>query len=157
MEEVLDFYKVCEFCGKSNLRTKFSKYFAKTLCDSCLLMFKKYPFVRIPMAGQLEYDEAGNILCHVCGRGFKKLSEHIQNKHNMTNKEYKEIFGLNRTAKLTGKNFISPVNLREIDITKYSINTRIKKGEKIAEGKTKRLQTIKNRTGLKYKTKPKEE
>ena len=62
---------------------------------------------------------------------------------------YKAKFGLNRSAKLTGTNFIPNVTN---DITQYNLNTRFKEGHK-KSSKPKRLQTIKNRTGIKYNTK----
>lgn len=140
---------ICNICGRSNNRTKYFLEYDNTLCDSCLLMYKKYPVIYIPPKGELHYAEDGSILCHVCGRGFKKLTEHIKNKHGLTKEKYKEKFGLNRTCKLTGTNFIPNIT---VDVTKHSHKTRFKKGHK-KSSKSKRLQTIKNRTGMKYNKK----
>lgn len=136
---------ICEICGRSNKKTKYTDKFDKVLCDSCLLMCKKHEFHYIPTLGEVHYDEKGNIICHVCGRAFKKLTEHIKFKHGMDKDTYKEKFGLNRTCRLTGTNFVPNISN---DITKYSEATRFKKGHKKAS-KTKRLQTIKNRRKIK--------
>lgn len=140
---------ICEICGKSNSRTRYTERFDMILCDSCLLMCKKHEFHYIPPKGEVHYDNKGSIICHVCGRSFKKLSEHIRTKHHMDKDAYKAKFGLNRSAKLTGTNFIPNVTN---DITQYNLNTRFKEGHK-KSSKPKRLQTIKNRTGIKYNTK----
>ena len=141
---------ICEICGRSNNRTKYQEKFELILCDSCLRMCKKYKFYYIPPKGEIHYDNEGNIICHCCGRSFKKLSEHIKTKHHMSKDRYKEEFGLNRTAKLTGTNFPMPTIVS--DITEISKAYRFKQGHK-KSNKSKRLQTIKNRTGLKYNTK----
>ncbi|MBQ3422460.1 MAG: MucR family transcriptional regulator [Romboutsia sp.] len=88
-------------------------------------------------------------ICEICGRSFKKLSEHLKYKHHIDNNTYKERFGLNRTTKLTGNNFIPNITN---DITKYSIDTRFEKGHK-ESAKKRRLQTVKNRIGSKYNVK----
>ena len=74
---------VCEICGRSNNRTKYKEEFDMILCDSCVIMCKKYKFHYIPPLGEIHYDDKGNIICHICGRSFKKLTEHIKFKHNM--------------------------------------------------------------------------
>ena len=142
---------VCEICQRSNSKTRYSKTFEKVLCDSCYLMCKRHPVVYIPPEGEIHYDDEGNILCHVCGRGFKKLAEHIKHKHKMTTDEYREEFGLNRTASLIGKNFIGNVPTEDF-IIKYCHN-RFKKGHSYNKNKSKRLQAIKSRIGMKYNKK----
>ena len=136
---------VCEICGRSNNRTKYKEEFDMILCDSCVIMCKKYKFHYIPPLGEIHYDDKGNIICHICGRSFKKLTEHIKFKHNIHKEDYKEKFGLNRTCKLTGTNFIPNII---VDITQYSTETRFK-NEHQKSTKTKRLQTIKNRKKIK--------
>lgn len=139
--------RVCEICGRSNDRTNYKDEFDMILCDSCLIMCKKHKLHYIPPNGEIHYDSEGNVICHVCGRSFKKLTEHIKFKHGMDKEAYKEKFELNRNCKLTGKNFIP--NIMN-DITEYSEKTRFKEGHKNSK-KTRRLQSIKNRTGMKYK------
>ena len=140
---------VCEICGKRNTKTFYNEKFEMILCDSCLVMCKLHKFNYIPPEGEIHYDDEGNIICHICGRGFKKLSQHIRYKHHISNSEYKEKFGLNRTARLTGKNYIAPpVNN---DIRDFSKNSRFEKGHK-KSSKTRRLQAIKNKTAIKHNT-----
>lgn len=133
--------KKCNICGKTNKKISYYSELNEVLCESCYKMCKKYPFKYIPPAGEIHYDNDGSILCHVCGRSFKKLSTHISSKHNMTTDEYREKFGLNRNSKLTGKNFIPNIT---VDITTVSKNTRFYEGHKINSDKTKRLQGIKS-------------
>lgn len=136
---------VCSICGKSNKRTSYKEQLNMILCDSCYKMCQKYKYHYIPPKGEIHYDCDGNIICHICGRSFKKLSVHIKTKHNMDNKTYKEIFGLNRTVSLTGTNFIKNVTT---DITKYSANTMFKKGHTKSR-KPKRLQALKGKSKTK--------
>lgn len=142
--------EICQCCGRSNNRTKYHIDFDTILCDSCLVMYKKYPVIYIPPIGELHYDNDGNILCHVCGRGFKKLTEHIRSKHGLDKYEYKEKFGLNRGVKLTGKNFVPNIT---IPINEVDCDTKFKKGHSSNKGIKRRLQTIKTRTGMKYSKK----
>ena len=48
---------ICEICGRSNKKTKYTDKFDKVLCDSCLLMCKKHEFNYIPPLGEVHYDE----------------------------------------------------------------------------------------------------
>ena len=91
--------------------------------------------------GEIHHDSEGNIICHVCGRSFKKLSIHIQSKHKLSTSEYKEKFGLNRGSSLTGKNFTSNIC---VDVTTVSANTRFTKGHTKSKC-PRRLQAKKNR------------
>lgn len=132
---------ICSCCGRSNKRTKYFDEYDCILCDSCLLMYKKYPIHYIPPMGEIHHDSEGNIICHVCGRSFKKLSIHIQSKHKLSTSEYKEKFGLNRGSSLTGKNFKSNIC---VDVTTVSANTRFTKGHTKSKC-PRRLQAKKNR------------
>lgn len=136
----------CQYCGRSNSRTKFYAEYNTILCDSCYKMCQKYPMRHIPPNGEIHYDDDGNIICHECGRAFKKLTNHIKSKHNLTPYMYKEKFELNRGARLTGKNFIKNPT---VDITIFSEGTRFKKNHKKSNHK-RRLQAIKNKIGMKY-------
>lgn len=133
--------ETCEICGRSNKKTRYSVEYDSILCDSCLLMVKKHPVIYCPPKGEIHYDKDGNILCHICGRGFKKLSEHLKFKHHISTSEYKEKFSLNRTAKLTGKNFIPNIT---IDVSENRNCTQFKVGHKHSK-KERRLQAKLNR------------
>ena len=133
---------ICEFCGRTNKQTTYNNEYKTVLCDSCRIMFKKHPMVYIPPVGEIHYDKDGNIICRVCGRSFKKLSLHLKTKHRMSTCEYKETFGLNRTSKLTGKNFIPNII---VDVTTVNHINRFEKGHTKSVNKTRRLQAFKNK------------
>jgi hypothetical protein len=43
--------------------------------------------------GIIEYDEKGNPICEICGKGFSKVISHVWQAHEMTGKEYKKEYG----------------------------------------------------------------
>ena len=50
--------------------------------------------------GKLHYDSEGKVICHICGRSFHSLDQHINMSHEITVAEYKEEFGLNKGTSL---------------------------------------------------------
>lgn len=119
---------------------------------------KNLPDKLYPPAGELWYDKEGRVICHMCGRAFNKLSAHIVQAHGIGSEEYKEIFGLNRSTKLTSKGMQEYFrNQERVDVTTVSSKTQFKAGEpsKRKRGET-RLQTYINRPG-KYKKREKNE
>ena len=51
--------------------------------------------------GVLAYDEAEDkIQCHLCGKWFRGLNNHVRASHSFTVEEYREEFGLNRGQSL---------------------------------------------------------
>jgi len=51
--------------------------------------------------GVLNYDAVEDkVECHICGRWYRRLGNHIQPTHKWTLEEYKEEFGLNRSQGL---------------------------------------------------------
>lgn len=144
----------CSDCGRSNSRTKYFKEFNTVLCDTCIRTWRNNPIKYIPPAGEIHTDDEGKLICHICGRSYDKLTSHIKGKHKISEHEYKERFGLNRTCRLTSEKLQETFrNNPTVDI--LSVRVQFKKGHTVTKGKTKRLQTIKNRTGLTYKTKDK--
>lgn len=49
-----------------------------------------------PHYGEVVYDANGNPICHICGKGFRKLLSHVWQKHELYGNEYKEMFGLDK-------------------------------------------------------------
>lgn len=97
-----------------------------------------------PPKGEIWYDKNGKVICHICGKSFNKLSSHLVQQHNINAHDYKEIFELKRTAKLTSKTMQEYFkNKPRKDITQYSHKTRFKEGKQsVLKGKKQRLQTI---------------
>lgn len=48
----------------------------------------------LPEYGTLVQDSAGNYVCHICGKAFKKVLSHATQAHGITAQEYKRTFGL---------------------------------------------------------------
>jgi len=43
--------------------------------------------------GQIEYDDAGKPICEICDKSFNRVLSHVRQKHDMSEKEYKTLFG----------------------------------------------------------------
>jgi hypothetical protein len=58
------------------------------------------------MYGKVDYDPLMDAFrCEICGKWFKGLGYHISKKHQMTVDEYKEHFGIERSASLLSKEY----------------------------------------------------
>lgn len=55
----------------------------------------------IPPVGKILHDCRGYVICHICGRSYKRLGSHVRKSHGMTIEEYKRVFGLCNNAKTT--------------------------------------------------------
>lgn len=134
----------CTECGK-NFE---GKIYPSGMCQACYLYFHKGGTVNTPPpAGVIAKDYRGYVVCHICGRAYKRLGSHIKESHSMTITEYKKEFGLCNNAKTTE---VSYSNHMHNLAYKYNMpqrlqetgrNTRIKKGERDKRlGKEVRLQ-----------------
>lgn len=134
----------CSECGKRIT----NKIYPNNTCQACYNYFHQGGTVSpLPAKGTIAHDYRGYVVCHICGRAYKKLGSHVKESHAMTSSEYKEIFGLCNNARTTESNYSSrmrsfayqykmPQKLRET-----GKNTRIKPGEKhLRYGKKSRLQ-----------------
>ena len=107
----------------------------------------------LPKLGKVEYDSRGYVICHICGRAYKRLGSHIKESHGMTIAEYKEQFELCNRTKTTEKKYSERMHdlaykydmPKRLQITGYP--TRIKKGERDKRfGKKVRLQECINKS-----------
>lgn len=141
--------KVCEECGRQNIRVRLKQKYDKVLCETCYKTFNENPIKYIPPIGEVHKDIEGKIICHICGRSYNKLGAHIVQKHKINTNKYKEKFELNRGQSLVSEplreKYKDNKNIENID--KYRIT--FKKGHKCSE-KPRRLQARKNRIGKKY-------
>jgi len=48
----------------------------------------------------IQTDNREFVQCHMCGKWFRSLNKHVQDKHNTNAKEYRKEFGLNITTAL---------------------------------------------------------
>ena len=140
-------------CGKCG-RDADEKYFHNGMCQSCYEYFRKGGTENLlPEHGKIEHDCRGFVICHICGRAYKRLGSHIKESHEMSIAEYKEIFGLCNNARTTEKTYSEQMRILAY---KYDMherlkvlgeNTRIKKGENDKrKGKKSRLQECLDRS-----------
>lgn len=47
-----------------------------------------------PYYGRIAKSPDGRLICHICGQPFVKLGSHVVQKHGMTSRQYKQMFGL---------------------------------------------------------------
>jgi len=134
---------ICLSCNKD-----VNALYSGGLCPLCYKYFKDGGTINpLPDAGTIAYDERGYVVCHICGKAYKRLGSHVKGTHNMTIKEYKERFGLCNNAKTTEANYSRMMhdyayqyNMPE-QLRIVGVDTRIKPGEThLRLGKPTRLQ-----------------
>lgn len=140
----------CSKCGKSIS----DKIYPDRTCQSCYNYYRKGGVDNpIPPMGKIEYDHRGYVVCHICGKAYKRLGSHIKESHNMSIAEYKAEFELCNNARTTEKNYSTHMHdlaykyemPKRLQISGQS--TRIKKGERDKRlGKKVRLQECLNKT-----------
>lgn len=88
--------KICDMCGGKNTTT--GKH-----CNSCYAYLKTHPegIYDLPNEGEVRYAKNGDPICHICGMAFRKLGNHIQFKHHLSQEEYRDRFKLYRNTKLS--------------------------------------------------------
>ena len=123
------------------------------LCQACYHYFKAGGTISsVPPLGTIKKDYRGYVICHICGRAYKRLGSHVRESHAMTIDEYKKVFGLCRNCKTTENTYSQTMresayqnNMPE-RLIKAGVNTRIKPGETVMrKGKDVRLQEILDR------------
>ena len=140
----------CTKCGK----TIPTKIYPEVTCQACYLYYHKGGTDNpTPPKGKITHDHRGYVVCHICGRAYKRLGSHVKEFHSMSIAEYKAEFELCNNAKTTERNYSEHMhNLaykydmpKRLQITGYP--TRIKKGQKDKRfGKKVRLQECLDRS-----------
>jgi len=121
----------CKECGKT-----LKKVYPGTLCQSCY----KYKvaggtYNQPPPAGVIAHDSRGCVICHICGRAYRRLGSHIKESHGMTIAEYKETYGLCASSKTTESRYSAMMRKYAYDnnmpqrLLAAGVDTRIKTGE----------------------------
>lgn len=136
---------ICSFCGKIQNQ---SRVYPNGLCQGCYKYFHSGGTINpIPPLGVIAHDRRGNVICHICGRAYKRLGSHIKESHDMTISEYKEKFGLCANSKTTEFCYSKIMRQHAIDndmphqLVIAGRKTRIKPGEThLRKGKKVRLQ-----------------
>jgi hypothetical protein len=134
----------CKFCGK----TQKGKIYPGELCQGCYRYFCNGGTVNsLPNLGEITHDSRGFVVCHICGRAYKRLGSHIKESHGMTIAEYKEKFGLCANSRTTERKYSELMRKYAIKnkmpdrLLTAGFDTRIKPGEThLRKGKQTRLQ-----------------
>lgn len=146
--------KKCDLCGTTEGKIFNRRKFGKYLCQTCYNYETKHPVHPLPKKGEIAYDNEGKLICHICGRAFKKLASHAYNGHGITAYEYKEMFGLNNNQGLIAestKEILRKHSKNNYDIVvrenllKKGESSRFKKGDK---GRTKDMVRLQCRNVL---------
>lgn len=141
----MKYAQICPSCNNAFV----SKRYPNGYCQRCYNYFRTggsvYP---IPAKGIIAKDEQGKIICHVCGKSFKVVGDHVRLAHNMTIKEYKEEFGICNNTHLTESDYHNKMKNYALhyDMDKQliatGVNTRISPTRKLRLGKTDREQSL---------------
>ena len=141
---------MCSKCGKPIT----TKVYPNETCQGCYKYYLSGGTDNpLPAKGIIAHDKRGYVICHICGRAYKRLGSHIKESHGMTIAEYKAQFELCNNAKTTEKTYSQHMRdlsykyemPKRLQITGYP--TRIKKGEKDKRlGKKVRLQECLDRS-----------
>ena len=85
--------------------------------------------------GKLRTVSGGKIACHICGKAFHNLGNHIRNSHKITPMEYRVMYGLNSGCSLCSESLSSKrrdIANRNPELVEKLIQsgkqTRLKKG-----------------------------
>ena len=88
----------CSDCGKEIT----GKAYPNGLCQACYNYYRTGGKVYdLPPKGVVKKDSRGYVICHICGKSYKKLGGHAVQQHGLTIDQYKEEFGLCRNARTT--------------------------------------------------------
>ncbi len=140
----------CSECGKSIK----DKFYPNGTCQACYNYFHKGGTISpLPAKGTIAHDHRGYVVCHICGRAYKRLGSHIKESHGMTTAKYKETFGLCNNVRTTEDAYSSHMRALAYQyempqrLQEAGKNTRIKIGEKrLRYGKKSRLQECLDRS-----------
>ena len=140
---------ICKKCGKPIN----GKIYPNGTCQSCYNYYHKGGIDNpIPAKGIIAHDYRGYVVCHICGRAYKRLGSHIKESHNMSIAEYKAEFELCNNARTTEHNYSR--HMHELAykydmpqrLMRTGATTRIKKGQNdMRKGKKVRLQECINK------------
>lgn len=98
----------CKFCGREQKRP-----LSKGYCTTCYQYFIGYgydtwcpsKYGELARVQDEKSEQYGWPICHICGRAYTKLQQHIWYSHNMTKKEYCDKFGIDRTINMTSEEY----------------------------------------------------
>lgn len=133
----------CAKCGKVIT----GRIYPDNSCQGCYKYFSKGGTENpLPPLGVVKHDKRGYVICHICGRAYRRLGSHIKESHEMSIKEYKEKFGLCDSAKTTEEGYSSHMKKLAYEngmdkwVVEIGKNTRFKPGDERIKTRNVRLQ-----------------
>jgi len=116
----------CKFCGNTTIN-RYSGY-----CQNCYhyFVYNKYTTFDDVEFGKLSYvldinsQQYGMPICHICHKAYTKLQQHIYYKHHITKSEYCLQFGLDKNVRMTTNEY----NQKMRDYAfKYNMDEQVKR------------------------------
>ena len=133
----------CKFCGN---------YCDKNMRGYCQVCYKYFVIdgkhiYDLPSFGKVEYNEDGDVICHICGKAFRKLGGHIWNGHHMKMRDYCTKYGLlyktNKASNIDYRKHMKDIQ-KDYCITENLLKkgkaTRLQKGQKLRYSRKKLYQ-----------------
>lgn len=140
--------KYTQTCPSCN-NTFTSRRLPNGYCQACYNYFRLGGRIHpLPEKGIIQRDEEDKIICHICGKSFKVLGDHVRLAHHMSIKDYKEKFGICNNSQLTENNYHIKMKNYALyyDMDKQlittGVNTRISHTRKLRLGKPDREQLL---------------
>lgn len=109
--------------------------------------------------GTIEYNQDGKPICEICGKSFHRLLSHVRQKHQINEREYKLMYGLDlkkgicskkSSQKSRRKALLNYNKVIKINLLSKGKKTQFKKGSK---GRTKENVSTQTRKMLKERLK----
>lgn len=130
----------CKFCGKVQ-----EKPLSQGYCVSCYQYFimhgydTYYPsqFGELARVNDEKSKQYGWPICHICGRAYTKLQQHIWYSHDLSKREYCEKFGIDRNINMTSEEYNKKMHDYALEykmdeqLKRAGKKTRFKKGHDI--------------------------
>lgn len=127
---------ICKSCGKPD--KNYAGY-----CQKCYTYFVVNGFIEYK--NQVSYGKMSYVedihskqysmpICHICGKAFNKLQQHIYYTHKMLKNEYCDRFGIDHKVTMTSNNYHQKMSAlayhydMDEQLRVAGLNTRFKKG-----------------------------
>lgn len=105
-------------------------------CQKCYNYLRRHPegTYPLPPKGVVARATNGDFICHICGKAYCKLGNHIFQCHHMSQKAYREEFGLYHNTRLCHDAYHS--KMREYNVKYYD---KVVKQNLIVGGQSTRI------------------
>jgi len=84
----------CILCGVTQEEKRIIKSKNGLLCATCYQREINSTIYKLPNFGEIDFNEDGKPVCHICGKAYNKVLSHVWQIHSINEKEYKKKYGL---------------------------------------------------------------